>query len=185
MNGETNRRESDPSDEVLMADYQAGDLSAFDLLYTRYESQIYNYLLRLTRDPETAADLFQETFLRLHRSRKQYNSGRPFSTWLFTLASNLAKTEFARRSRAGVQRGVDVDQLGGGTSATVENKETARLVQNALEDLLPEQKQVLLLSKFEGFNYREIADMTGKTANAVKQMAYRALQDLRVKLKDI
>jgi len=185
MNEGINKRRPGPSDEALMADYQAGDLSAFDLLYTRYESQIYNYLLRLTRDPETAADLFQETFLRLHRSRKQYDSGRPFSTWLFTLASNLAKTEFARRSRAGVQRGVDVDQLSVSKPTSVEKNEIIRLVQNALEELLPEQKQVLLLSKFEGFNYREIADMTGKTVDAVKQMAYRALQSLRVKLKDI
>ncbi len=186
MDEETDRRQDGPSDEALMADYQADDLSAFDLLYLRYENRVYNYLLRLTGDQDTAADLFQETFLRLHHSRRQYDPKRRFSTWLFTLASNLAKTEFVRRSRSR-QSSTDVDQLSGAESADtgVEHKEISSLIQRALESLSPDQRQVILLSKFERLNYREIANMTGKTVHAVKQMAYRALQDLRHKLKDI
>lgn len=175
-------------DEALMAAYQAGDMAAFDTLYARYESRIFNHLLRQTGDPETAGDLFQETFLKLHRSRQDYDPERPFSHWIFTIAANLVKTEFKRRRVRAVERAeAEIEGFGGGepADARAERRESQNRIRIALESLTEAQRQVILLSKYEGISYAEIARITGNTAQAVKQMAYRGLQILREKLKEL
>ncbi len=188
MGEERGAHPAGPSDEALMQDYQAGDLSAFDVLYVRYEKRVFSYLLRQIGDPEAAADLFQETFLRLHRSREDYDPNRSFLAWIFTIAGNLVRTEFKRRSsRLDERAETDVEHIGGGTptDARAEQAEMADRIRAALDALPQEQRQVILLNKCEGLSYREIAEITRSTAAAVKQMAYRALLGLRNRLKDV
>ena len=87
------------TDEDLMLEYQGGSSAAFDELYQRYEQKIYNYILHLVRDSERTAELFQDTFLQLHRSRSSYDPGRGFAPWIFRIARNLGLNELRRSKR--------------------------------------------------------------------------------------
>src|SRR6266851_4556388 len=89
----------EPKDEALMAAYQKGDGRAFETLFTRYQDRIFGYFVRTFGDRSLAEDLFQRTFLHLHRARAAYNPARPFVSWLFGIASNLGKDELKHRAR--------------------------------------------------------------------------------------
>jgi len=87
------------SDEQLFERYQSGDESAFGHIVERYEPLIKGFLYKRLKDEERVQDLTQDTFLRVHRARERYDSSRKFSTWIYTIASNLLKNEYRNRSR--------------------------------------------------------------------------------------
>lgn len=162
-----------------MGRYARGDLSAFQGLFQRYEKRIYNFFMRRLGAADRAADLFQELFLRLHRNRHRFDSRRPFSVWLFTIANNLARDEF--RTRRGIDlEGIETeDVLPPSKWATPEESaagaEIGERVARAIELLSDAQKEVLLLARFEGLRHAEIAEVTGRSEVAVRQLLYRAL----------
>lgn len=175
------------SDEQLMKLYQQGEMKAFDCLYARYEKKIYNFLLRRAVDVESAQELFQDVFLTLHRNRHLFDTGMSFSTWLFTISNNLLKNELKRLNR--LRRNME-QVLWDSTTSDNSNgvpmlldRENAQLIENALNSLPDSQREVIFLSKYEGFSYPEIAKITGSTAAAVKQKAHRAYVILREKLE--
>lgn len=177
-----------PSDEKLMRRYAAGDLSAFQMLFSRYEKKIYNFFLRRIGNPERAADLFQETFLRLHENRHRFDSSRPFAPWFYTIANNLIRDELKKK---GIQfEEIETeDSLPASTSVTPEEfvavSEIRKNIDFALRMLPEPQREVLLLSRFEGLSHNEIAEITGRSGAAVKQLLYRALQNLRTLLPEV
>ncbi len=178
------------SDEKLMALYQQGEMRAFDCLYARYEKKIYNFLLRRIGDVESAQELFQDVFLTLHRNRHEFDTNLSFSTWLFTLANNLLKNEFKRLSclRKNLEHlflnfTMTESSNGGQEPKSLLRQESAHIIQAALATLPPSQREIVLLSKFEGFTYPEIASITGSSVAAVKQKAHRAYVTLREKLE--
>lgn len=87
------------SDEDLMAQFQAGTVEAFDILVSRYKDPLANYLYRFLGDPKEVEDLLQETFMRVYRNRHSYRRIAKFSTWLYTIAGNLARSEYRKRKR--------------------------------------------------------------------------------------
>lgn len=166
-----------------MEGYAASDLSAFRELYSRYEKRIYNFFLRRLGNPDRAADLFQEAFLRLHRNRAYFDTRQSFATWFYTIANNLVRDEF--RKQRGVQfEAIEAeDSLPPSRLAGPEESMTAAELSKKLEKawkMLPEaQKEVLTLSRFEGLKHGMIATITGRSEVAVRQLLYRALQNLR------
>lgn len=166
-----------------MEGYAASDLSAFRELYSRYEKRIYNFFLRRLGNPDRAADLFQEAFLRLHRNRAYFDTRQSFATWFYTIANNLVRDEF--RKQRGVQfEAIEAeDFLPPSRLAGPEESMTAAELSKKLEKawkMLPEaQKEVLTLSRFEGLKHGMIATITGRSEVAVRQLLYRALQNLR------
>src|SRR3990170_5013323 len=90
------------SDEELMKRYQSGDEAAFEEIYSRYAKRIYGFLLRRLGHPDECAELFQETFLRLHRGRSLYRPEMPFKAWVYTIANNLVRDRVRARARSGV-----------------------------------------------------------------------------------
>jgi len=178
------------SDEELMAQYQKGDMNAFNLLYLRYEKRIYNYFLRHLRDPERSAELFQDTFLKLHRYRNKFDPTLPFRSWIYTIASNTAKNEFkrvARNKEVLEDEDFDFDVIEDtrieSPERTVEKKELSNKIKEALQSLPESQREVIVLSKYEGLSYAEIAEITNSSVGAVKQKAHRGFASLREKLK--
>lgn len=176
------------SDEVLMEAYQEGDLEAFRLLFDRYERRLYNFFLVRTGAPERAADLYQETFLHLHRARKSYKPGHPFRPWFFTVAYNVLRDEARRHSAS-----PEVEMLEGeeetfvaDPTATpeqiVQAGELEDVVKRALAALHPAQREVVWLSKYEGLSFSEIGSLVGISSEAVKQKVHRAYERLRVLL---
>ncbi len=167
------------ADENLMARYAAGDARAFDELFRRYESRAYTYFLRRTGSPERARDLYQTLFLRVHRARNAYDPRRPFPPWFFEIARRLVIDEIRRRFRAReVLRG-DLDHEAGARADEHPRADLER-IEEILRDLSSDERYVLLTAKVVGVGYPAIAAELGRSVVAVRKMASRAMQRLRV-----
>lgn len=173
------------SDEALMAAYQNGNPRAFEILFGRYQDRLYGYFARRFGDRELAADLFQRTFLRVHRARRRYDPGRSFATWVFGIASNLGKDELKRRTRRpgdvywDAPKDAAVRAATGTPEARLLSQERTRSIERALAALPDSQREVILLHKVEGLSFPEIAEALGEGVEAVKSRAFRGYRALR------
>lgn len=165
-------------DETLMAGYIDGDASAFDELFRRYEPRAYAYFIKRTRSSERAQDLYQELFLRIHRARDSYDPARAFTPWFFQIARRLWVDDQRRAYRSHEvpigEREPAANRSGSG-DGVADREEVAQL----LSALSPEERYVLVAAKVEGIAYPELAARLGKSADAIKQMASRAMRRIR------
>jgi RNA polymerase sigma-70 factor (ECF subfamily) len=165
-----------------------GEMGSFAELVRRHKDFVTNYLYRYTGDYRTAEDLAQETFLRVYRKIPDYNASAKFTTWLYTIATNLAKDEFKRRARHPAVP-LEVKPPGADTSQIVtaappvntpppdaasEREELRSLVHEALDELDPESKEILLLREVQGLPYEEIAGILAVPVGTVKSRINRA-----------
>lgn len=177
-----------------------GDTAALDELYRRYQGAIFGFAFRYLGNVETARDMLQETFLRVHRSRQQYHPSSKFSSWLFRIARNLCIDEkrrywnrqvMATSQMAAPDRESDTDILESfaddkpTAAEQLGDHEVSRRIREAIDQLSDEQKEVLLMSKYQGLTYREIGEILGISTESVKQRAYRAHVRLRELLSDL
>ncbi len=164
-----------------MARYAAGDVEAFDELFRRYEPRAYVFFLRRTGSPQRAEDLYQELFLRIHGARARYEPSRPFTPWFFQIANRLLIDDHRRAFRRCEVPMADRDPhtKGAGSEQQLADLEQ---VDQLLAMLSPEERYVVLSAKIEGVGYPELAEHLGKSADAVKKMASRAIQRLRATL---
>lgn len=168
-----------------MARLRAGDHEALRLLYERHARSLYNFARRLLMDPSGAEDVVQETFLRIYRDRAAFRSTAVFTTWAFTIARNLGVDilrSAPRRSEVATDplpeaadpRPTPLDHL--------ERLEREGLLRRALTALPPEDREVLVLSRYHGLKYRDIAAIVGSSEAAVKMRTHRALVRLHALL---
>jgi RNA polymerase sigma-70 factor (ECF subfamily) len=183
-------------DVRLMLQVRDDNPAAFEQLVVRYQDRLINVLEHLVRSRESAEDLAQEVFLRVFRARKTYEPGAKFSTWLFTIANNVASNAVRNRSR---RKEVNVSATGNSDSTALpltelalaksgfmparrlDKLEMAEVVRVAMDSLGERQRMALLLCKFENMSYQDIADTMGLSVKAVKSLLSRA----RVNLKSI
>jgi RNA polymerase sigma-70 factor, ECF subfamily len=169
---------------------------AFESLVDHYQNRLVGIFFHMVGNREEAEDLCQEVFLRIYRSRKGYRPRAKFSTWLFTIANNLALNHLRRKGRnvslplggaTGSQPISPVAQhlVGreGTPSSQVRQAELSDLVRDALATLGEDQKMAVLLNKFEEMSYAEIADVMGRSPAAVKSLLARARNELREQLE--
>jgi RNA polymerase sigma-70 factor (ECF subfamily) len=165
-------------DEDLMSRYAHGDTAAFEELFARYETRAYGFFYKRTRSEDRAQDLYQELFLRLHRSRRSYDPSSPFAPWFFTIAERLFIDDLRRGFRKH-----ELPEQGQEASASDRDAEHSlgdvEEVEQLLRGLSAEEKHVLLSAKVEGVGYSELAKELGKSVDAVKKLASRALGRLR------
>jgi RNA polymerase sigma-70 factor, ECF subfamily len=187
----------DPDIRVMLR-VRDDDPAAFAELVELYNHRLITVLHHLLGNTEEAEDLAQEVFLRVYRVRKKYRPRAKFSTWLFTIANNLAfNTLRTRQRRPVVPLNVrDSGPLGPRPAEQLvqdrlnqpvqhmQQQELAGLVRRALEDLNERQRVAVVLNKFEDMNYAEIAEVMGLTTKAVKSLLSRARENLRIALKD-
>ncbi|MBK95458.1 MAG: RNA polymerase subunit sigma-70 [Planctomycetaceae bacterium] len=170
--------------------------AAFEELVSRYQARLVSIFENMVGRRSMAEDLAQEVFLRIYRARKRYTAGSRFSTWLYRIAHNVASN--ARRSLARRKEVNVVAQSHGELSAQplthmvkeasglmptrqIDQIERAEIVRAAMGSLNDRQRMALLLSKFEGMSYEEIAQSMELSVSAIKSLLSRA----RVNLKDI
>lgn len=188
-----NRSEADgASDEDLFLRCRSsGDAGAFESLVRRYETELYGYLRRYLGSAEMAEDVFQATFLQVHLKQDQFEEGRRFRPWLYTIATNQAIDAQRRNKRhrmvsldnhtGGDEVGAIVDMLAadGRTAAEQMQVEEAReWVRSAVEDLPEPLQAALLLVYHQGLKYREAADVLGIPVGTVKSRLHSALLKL-------
>jgi RNA polymerase sigma-70 factor (ECF subfamily) len=180
----------------LMLRVRDDDPAAFAELVGRFQHRLVAVMHHLVGSAEEAEDLAQEVFLRVYRTRKKYTPRAKFSTWVFTIANNLALNALRdRKRRPALPLEVrDSGPLGtrpadGGESrdeppaAHLQQQELAAVIRRALDGLNERQRVAIVLNKFEDMNYADIADVMGLSAKAVKSLLSRARGKLREALQ--
>jgi RNA polymerase sigma-70 factor (ECF subfamily) len=189
--------EAKDPDVRLMLQVRDDVQGAFETLVDRYQHRLLGVMVHLVGRVEEAEDLTQEVFLRIYRARKGYRPRAKFSTWLFTIANNLASNHLRGKGRnptvalaaedTGSQPNLPVQdrvQAREGTpSAQMRQVELSDVVREALDILGEDQKLAVLLNKFEDMSYAEIADVMGRSEAAVKSLLARARNHLREQLE--
>jgi RNA polymerase sigma-70 factor (ECF subfamily) len=184
-------------DVRLMLQVKDDVQGAFEVLVERYQHRLVGVLVHLIGKADEAEDLAQEAFLRIYRARKGYRPRAKFSTWLFTIANNLALNHLRSKGRNPTvplnseDTGSQPVRLGdervfapdGTPSAQVRKVELSEVVREALERLGEDQKVAVLLNKFEEMSYAEIAEVMGRSEAAVKSLLARARTNLREELE--
>ena len=183
------------TDAALMERVRGGETEAFEPLVRRYQQRLFGYFLNATADASTAADLAQETFVRVFRAAPRYRESGRFEAWLFRIAANLARSDARRRvlrrrlfvpespEDEGPIPNPPPDGSGPDNPDDPENAARASEVREALRRALPRVppvfREAVLLRDVEGWSYREIAEMLGIEEGTVKSRAHRGRKRLR------
>lgn len=183
------------ADADAMTRLRAGEDLALNELMTRWQQPLLNYLARFCGNEATALDLTQETFVRLYEARARYDVRGKFSTWLYTIAGNLARNTHRWHQRhPTISLDAPTDESGTTTLAThlpdpkatpdanADTNERAVVVRAAIAELPEDQRAIILLSEYEDRSHADIAALLRCTAKAVETRLYRARQSLREKL---
>jgi len=183
-------------DVLLMLSVQRDDAAAYGELMLRYQGRVKTVLRNLMGNQDAADDLSQEVFLRVYRARKGYNPEAKFSTWLFTITNNVALNALRSRNRkpevqfaplavdpnaSGPMNAEEFIMAGSEMvpARQLDKLEMREMVQMAIESLNERQRMAVLLHKFEGMSYLEIAEIMGMTPQGVKSLLCRARTNLR------
>lgn len=169
---------SSPSDEELMERYQSGDEAAFEEIYARYGRKIYGFLVRRLGQADDCAELFQETFLRLHKGRSLYRTEMPFKAWIYTIATNLIRDRLRTKAHSRVCQPAAED---GNSLEQIIPDGRAKMLsfKEAFGKLTDDQREAVILSRFQGLKYEEIGRVMGRSTEAVNQLIQRAMHHLR------
>lgn len=175
-------------DDLLVEAFKGGDEAAFDELYGRYKDRILNYIYRMIGDRAAAEDIAQEAFLNVHMNIGSYRPQGQFKSWVYKIASNLAKNELRRRSykinvsiSAAIRSG-DKDLTVGDTlasgdlsaEAAAENEELKKSVEDMIGSLPPKYREVLVLCVIDGLSYDEAAKALNTNAKTISSRLARA-----------
>jgi RNA polymerase sigma-70 factor (ECF subfamily) len=167
----------------LMLRVKAGDRSAFEELYRLYEKPLTTYLYRLCGNRARAEDLLQDAFLRLWKAAPNYEPSAKVSTYIFRIAHNLFLNDAARRREKALES-IDAETRSDPAS-DLNRREVQSAVQKAVEALPDGEREVLLLSEYNGFKYAEISEILGIPVGTVKSRMFSAVQHLREALKGL
>lgn len=175
-------------EQELMARLQRKDEQAFREVVRRYKDRVVNYLWQLTGDYEKAVDLAQETFLRVFFKAHKYRPIAPLASWIYTIASNLAKTELRRMKKMDTVSFDDVKDIfieKEPTYNSPEKDELIRTVRAALNRLAPRYRIPLILKDLEGFSQEEIAQILRLPLGTVKARISRGRNRLKKELAKV
>ena len=184
------RGQTAPTDEQLLEAYCQGQRGAFAMLVGRYQRELFHFLVRFLGDRSAAEDVFQETFLQIHQSAAQFDPQRRFRPWLFTIAANKARDMMrsqARRAANPLQATVSPNDEEGSQfidlmqstaeapGAQMEKEEIQELVQATVRAMPDHLREILLLSYFHQFPYKQIGEILGIPLGTVKSRLHAAV----------
>ena len=175
----------EPSDEALLRAWQAGDVSAFEALFRRWQPPLRRHLTRMLDDPATADDLVVETFLRLQRHRARWREGTPLRPWLFTIARNLARNRLRTERLWGWLPLSAVRERPAAPPSGEPDDEIRRRVAAAFAALPAAQREVCSLRLLADLPLEEIARVTRVPLGTVKSRLFHGLRRLRADLADL
>lgn len=174
-------------DNELVTEYLGGASQAFDVLVERYQSRLLNFVYRTVGDRERAEDLVQEAFVRVYRHLARFDRSKKFSTWIYTIASNLAKNELRNRARSPLvlfttlspqwddeERPVEFEDPDAQPDEAFRRRYLREAVEQAVSKLPVHHRDVFVLRELEGRSYEEIAEITRCNLGTVKSRLNRA-----------
>jgi RNA polymerase sigma-70 factor (ECF subfamily) len=170
-------------DVALMLAFQKGDDLAFEQLLDKYYGPIVNFVYRFVNDRSDAEELAQEVFLRVHRARGSYEPRARFSSWLYKIATNVALKAARKSRRMPLRNPAEAAQDSGGgndipdprpnAESVLADEELEKAVRSAIEALPKNEKLALILRRYQGLSYREIAAAMNCSEGAVKTYLHR------------
>lgn len=181
-------------DEMLVAQFKSGSQKAFDELMKRYERRIFSYLLRAVRNYEDAEELTLEVFFKAYRALGAWEPKAKFSTWLYTIASNLSIDYHRAKSRQPVfiledeeviENRLIATDISSNPEKSLEDKERGRIIRDAVDELSAKQKSVFMLARYEGMQIKEVAETLGMAEGTVKIHLHRAIKKLQTILRPL
>lgn len=191
----TDRRLNELNDEELILEFQQNDtLHAFEILVQRYKNPLMNYVYRFLGDYETSSDVVQETMIKVYKNKDSYKSIAKFSTWIYTIAGNLARTEYQRRKRRNIfsinsygenNETYDIPDEQYRPDVLTDSKIKDKIIQAAFKKVSDAYRNVVILRDVQGLSYEEIAEITAVSVGTVKSRINRGRAQLQKLLKDI
>ena len=175
------------ADEELVTAHLDGRPGAFQHLYDRYRNRLVHFIIRKTGDADRAQDLVQEAFIRVTRHLHRFDTTKKFSTWVYTIASNLSKNELRNRSRSPLvlfqklenswdddHRPLQFEDHRMRPDDLYRKRYLRRIVEETVEELPEHHRLVFRLRELEGKSYEEISEITGVNLGTVKSRLHRA-----------
>ncbi|MVZ60497.1 RNA polymerase sigma factor [Sphingobacterium humi] len=167
---------------LLLLQLRAGQMAAFNKLYTMYSPRLYVHLLKFLKSPELVEEVLQEVFVRVWQNRESIVPEKGFNSFLYTIAHNLAINMIKKINR---DRALQMEVWASSISYylhTEENlldKERMAIINQAIATLTPKRREILLFCKVEGKSYKEVAELLGISVSTVSNQLVNALQDIR------
>ena len=165
------------TDEELMGLVKDGNLDMMSHLFNRYSIGIYNFSLQMTRDKEVSKDVTQDTFYKVLKYRATYKNTK-FSSWIYTIARNLCH-DYYKILKKREQQIIDLQSSVKLVEDNIESNENIKLLNQALDKLNTSDRELIIMSRYQGMKYHEIAKITDSTLGAVKTKIHRALHKLK------
>jgi len=185
------------SDAEVMLRVRAGDDGAFDYLVQKYRRPIISFMYRMAHNPAIAEELAQEVFLRVYRSRANYEPSAKFSTWLYRIATNLGVNHARDTRHERAENTVNLDEPDTETGQTLDladktptveeeilRRERLAAIRQKIEALPERQRMAVLMHKYQQMDYRQIAEVLKLSESATKSLLFRAYEALRAQLKE-
>jgi RNA polymerase sigma-70 factor (ECF subfamily) len=179
------------TDEELILAFQQEDETAFDEIVKRYKNPLFNFVGRLLGDNFYGEDIVQETFLRVYRNKHRYHQVAKFSTWIYTIASNLAKTELRRRkvrnffsisSKGAEEKDYDIVDTATDVEKEVDGAIRTQMILREVDKLPPHFKEAVLLRDVQDLSYEEISNILDVPLGTVKSRVNRGRSRLQKRL---
>jgi RNA polymerase sigma-70 factor (ECF subfamily) len=192
----TDKNLDELTDEELILEFQQNNtVRAYEILVERYKNPLTNYVFRFLGDYETCMDVVQEAFIKVYRYKDSYSSVAKFSTWIYTIAGNLARTEYQRRRR---RKFFSINAYGESKDETYDIPDESyrpdeltdsgikdEIIQKAIQEVSPAYREMVILRDIQQLSYEEISEITGITVGTVKSRINRGRAQLQKLLKDI
>jgi RNA polymerase sigma factor (sigma-70 family) len=169
------------TDEMIMEAVKNGDLQQVSLLFERYHKRIYNFLARMTIDRDLAEDLTQNVFLRIIKYRSSYREGMRFQAWIYQVARNIFSDHY-QANKNKFSDFVTVDKISDHLSESNDSRdreEQEHLLTRSMALLNDEQRELLVLTRFQHMKYEEVAVIMNTTVANIKVKVHRAIAKLR------
>ena len=182
------------SDEDLIKRFQDGDEQAYVELVNRYRDRLMNFVYRFTSDSEQSEDIVQETLIKLYTHKHYYKKIAKFSTWIYTIAANYAKTELRKKKNRKItnlsqmssdEKDYDLPSVQPDTDQLIESEYLEKRIQSAINTLPLHFKTVIVLRDVQELSYDEISNIVEVPLGTVKSRINRARLQLQKELKDL
>ena len=169
-------------DADLISRVRKGDIEGFNILVSRWEKRVFNYLLRLLGSPDDALDLSQDVFLKAYQNIRKLDDPARFGPWVFRIAHNEAYSFFRKRRPETALEDTNVIER---RAAPGFAPDLSLAVTAALDRLHPDQREAVVLKVYQGFKFEEMAEILGSPVSTVKSRLYTALELLKNELAPV
>ncbi len=167
-------------DETIMMKVKEGDLAELSVLFERYHVKLYNFMLKLTYDRNVSQDLTQNLFYRIIKYRHSFKAEYSFRSWVYQLARNI-HNDYCKQQQKSNERYARVEQYNENVPEKAEGfqEEEYQKLDKAMALLNADQKEIIVMSKFQGLKYEEISSIREVSVAAIKVQVHRAIRQLR------